>query len=100
VYTPGTVRGPPLPADEHLNEGASTDLPFLPTSAWVRVQAQASLASPSVTGEVDGGMAWGAEQNMLGPGAAAERKAGGRRGGAQSLTRDATVILFLRNYGA
>jgi hypothetical protein len=36
----------------------------------------------------------------LGPGAAAERKAGGRRGGAQSLTRDATVILFLRNYGA
>jgi hypothetical protein len=45
------------------------------------VQAQASPASPSATGEVDGGMARGTKQRGMCSGVATKRRAGGRCGG-------------------
>jgi hypothetical protein len=53
---------------------------------WMGVQAQVSPASPSATGKVNEGMARGAEQRGMCPGAAAERKACGRCGRALSLS--------------
>jgi hypothetical protein len=55
---------------------------------------QASPASPSVTGEVDGGMARGAEECRMWPGAVAERKMGERCGGARSWSSHGAVTIF------
>jgi hypothetical protein len=72
---------PLLPADGRARWGRRHRLP----------QAQASRASPYATGEVDGGKARSAEQRGMWLDAAAERKAGGRRGAA---------AIFLRNCSA
>ena len=61
--------------------------------------AQASCASLSVMGEVDGGKAQGVEQCEMWPGDAAERKARRRRA-RSACGHGAQCGVFLRNCGA
>jgi hypothetical protein len=51
-------------------------------------------------GEVDGGMARTAEQYRMWPGAAVERKAGRRHGGARSWSSSDTAVIFLKEITA